>query len=134
MGWGIVKADKLNPELSKREIIRRAELMFDRLESLNRRQVDSINRLLGHTQDEMAPVPKYEHELMDLNDKLAKADVIHTALIDLIHRVRNHAQDTANFKLLEMLGDVGKGPHELADDTGVRASLGSQMPSVPGSN
>jgi hypothetical protein len=119
---------KFDIEQTKKDIIRKATEVIDRLKANNARQVDSINRLLGHVQDGTSPVRAYEHELMDLNDRLAKADVQMAAYLDIIIRVRQHAQSTGNDRLLEIVGDVGKEVHDaMAGAVGARATGGATL-------
>lgn len=106
--------------LSKREVIRRAEAQVDAYQAQIARQVDSINRLLGHQPDKdstEARTFRYEHELMTLNEQLALADVRQTQLMDLMARIRQHAVDTGNDRLLEILGGIGNGKAFVATDT-----------------
>lgn len=104
---------------SKAEIIRRAEQIIGRYQDMNARQVDSINRLLGHQPDKDAPearVFRYEHELMTLNEQLGLADERQRSIMDVISRVRQHAVDTENTRLLEILGGLGD-VAQLVDET-----------------
>jgi hypothetical protein len=98
---------KIDGNLSKREILRRAQEMVDKYQANIARQIDSINRLLDH-QDKPG-VYRYEHELMALNEQLGLADIRQTALMEVMHRVRQHAEDTGNERLLEIIGGVGNG-------------------------
>lgn len=105
---------------SKADIIRDAQAMADRYQATIARQVDSINRLLGHQPNKdshEARVFRYEHELQTLNEQLALADVRQTAMMELMARIRQHAIDTGNDRLLEILGGVGDGKAFVAADT-----------------
>jgi hypothetical protein len=101
---------KIDRSRSKADIIREAEAMSERYQACIARQVDSINRLLGHQPNKdttEARVFRYEHELMTLNEQLGLADVRQRELMDLVRRVRQHAVDTTNDRLLDILGGVG---------------------------
>lgn len=117
---------RIDDTKSKRDIIRDTQAMDERYRAQIARQVDSINRLLGHTMTESAPVPMYESELMDLNDRLAKADVQMAAYLDIIRRVRQHAMDTGNDRLRDIVGEVGMHGFEInSSAAGEPATLGS---------
>ena len=97
----------IDNNLSKRDIIRRAEAMEARYQNTIARQIDSINRLLDHQGEK--GVYRYEHELMALNEALALADARQTAIMEVMHRVRQHAVDTGNDRLLDILGGLADG-------------------------
>ena len=121
----------LDTARSKKDIIREAQGIIDRQQAMNARQIDSINRLLGHDPSKKDSheerVYRYEHELMHVNEQLALADVRRGQMDDILRRVRQHAVDTDNANLLAIIGEVGVHEDKVAitGEAAEPATLGS---------
>jgi hypothetical protein len=88
-----------NPkELTKAEVIARAEALDARRQDQIARQIDSINRLLG-TQ-ELDPPQRYEDEMLALNNAIIDLD--RRGMVDRakLRRLRSSMTDTLDTTLL----------------------------------
>lgn len=85
---------KFDLNKSKRDIIRDAEAEYERMSGMINRQLDQINRLLGHELDGGDPtIPRYQHEFMHLNEQLSLADIRREAYEGVLRRIKQKIVD-----------------------------------------
>lgn len=80
---------------TKAQIVADAVQLDQRRQQQIKRQIDSINRLMGHELDgKVDPgMPRYEHELMHLNEQLALKDIRVEMLEGVLRRIRQSCTD-----------------------------------------
>lgn len=90
---------KFDEKMSKAELLRRAQALSTKFEAIERRRVAQIDRLIGHLDHDgkvNPKIPPYEHELMELNETIARQDIRLEMLEGVLRRIRQSCRDKSS--------------------------------------